>query len=604
MSLSLWKSLLLYPAVLGAILVCVTAAMAAPTLTTAEVSKPQSVVAVTPKQQLVADNSQTPAATPAQESSNVIDQVVRYGNEGTNAQQDTISQVTSVSQLRDVQPTDWAFQALQSLVERYGVIAGYPDGTFRGNRALTRYEFAAGLNAALNRVNELISSGSPNLVRRDDIATLQRLQQEFGTELATLRGRVDTLEARTASVEANQFSTTTKLVGEGIFSITDNFGNYRNDNATLSDRIRLDFQTSFTGKDTLHTRLAAGNTQRLGFQNFVAPGGANGRFTTFSGEGSQILSFEPNTNNAFGLDWLSYYLPVFRNSQVYVAAIGAVTSDIVPGGNPYFNDGGDGGNGALSVFAQESPIYRIGGGAGAGFNLALTKGGILGTTSLSGAYFADNAANPGGGTGLFNGDYVAMGQLNFNFSDRFSIAATYAHGYHGTGTGIFNVGAPGSNSTPFQGIVGSAQANDPSILLPGGQRPTVTNSYGGEVAFRLSKKISLSGFVSETNARILGRGDGNIWTYGAGVAFPDFGKQGSVLGFFAGVEPTLRGLRAVGVPRNFGRHDEDYHFEGFYKYQLTDNISVTPGLILLTAPGQNIRNNNAWIGTIRTTFTF
>lgn len=69
-----------------------------------------------------------------------------------------MSQVTSVSQLSDVQPTDWAFQALQSLVERYGCIAGYPNGSFQGNRAMTRYEFAAGLNACLNRVNELIAT--------------------------------------------------------------------------------------------------------------------------------------------------------------------------------------------------------------------------------------------------------------------------------------------------------------------------------------------------------------------------------------------------------------------------------------------------------------
>ncbi|MCC8456036.1 iron uptake porin, partial [Streptomyces rochei] len=51
----------------------------------------------------------------------------------------SMDQVTSVSQLSDVKPTDWAFQALQSLVERYGCIAGYPDGTYRGNRAMTRY---------------------------------------------------------------------------------------------------------------------------------------------------------------------------------------------------------------------------------------------------------------------------------------------------------------------------------------------------------------------------------------------------------------------------------------------------------------------------------
>ncbi len=65
------------------------------------------------------------------------------------------AQVTSVSQLSDVQPTDWAFQALQSLVDRYGCIAGYPDSTYRGNRALTRDEFAAGMNACLDSVNEL-----------------------------------------------------------------------------------------------------------------------------------------------------------------------------------------------------------------------------------------------------------------------------------------------------------------------------------------------------------------------------------------------------------------------------------------------------------------
>jgi hypothetical protein len=71
-----------------------------------------------------------------------------------------MAQVTSVSQLTDVKPTDWVFQALQSLVERYGCIAGYPDRTFRGNRALTRYEFAAGVNACLDRVNELINAAT------------------------------------------------------------------------------------------------------------------------------------------------------------------------------------------------------------------------------------------------------------------------------------------------------------------------------------------------------------------------------------------------------------------------------------------------------------
>ncbi len=181
------------------------------------------------------------------------------------AANDTMAQVTSVSQLSDVQPTDWAFQALQSLVERYGCIAGYPDGTYRGNRALTRYEFAAGLNACLDRVNELIGTATSDLAKREDLATLQKLQEEFATELATLRGRVDSVEVQVAELEANQFSTTTKLSGEvvagvaGIVTGDDIDGNDLDTSAVLVDRMRLEFATSFTGRDTLLTRLATGN---------------------------------------------------------------------------------------------------------------------------------------------------------------------------------------------------------------------------------------------------------------------------------------------------------------------------------------------------------
>lgn len=57
-----------------------------------------------------------------------------------------------------MQPTDWAFQALQSLIERYSCIARYPDGDFKGNRAMTRFEFATALNACLDKVNQIINA--------------------------------------------------------------------------------------------------------------------------------------------------------------------------------------------------------------------------------------------------------------------------------------------------------------------------------------------------------------------------------------------------------------------------------------------------------------
>ena len=66
-----------------------------------------------------------------------------------------LEHVTSISQFSDVVPTDWAYQALSNLIERYGCVAGYPNGTYRGNRAMTRYEAAALLNACLDRITEV-----------------------------------------------------------------------------------------------------------------------------------------------------------------------------------------------------------------------------------------------------------------------------------------------------------------------------------------------------------------------------------------------------------------------------------------------------------------
>jgi hypothetical protein len=130
-----------------------------------------------------------------------------------------MEQITSVSQLSDVSPNDWAFQALQLLIERYGCISGYPNSTYRGNRTLTRYEFAAGLNACLNQINTLIANNTTNLVNREDLTTLQRLQEEFSEELIALRGKLDNLEVTTTTLEARQFSTTSELEGEVIIAV-------------------------------------------------------------------------------------------------------------------------------------------------------------------------------------------------------------------------------------------------------------------------------------------------------------------------------------------------------------------------------------------------
>jgi hypothetical protein len=573
----------------------------APAIATTQNPAPAAVPpAVAPT--LAQANPQSPSRA------DVLNQINRYSSEGANTQ----DQVTNVSQLSDVRPTDWAYEALRSLVERYGCIAGYPDGTFRGNRALTRYEFAAGLNACLQQVERLIAQSTSDFVRKSDLETLQRLVNEFKTELATLGTRVDKLEGRVAFLEDHQFSTTTKLQGEAIFALTDEFNQRVTNNTVFQDRVRLTFNTSFTGKDRLVTRLAAGNANTANL--FKTDGG----FTL--SEGQQTFNITGGSaNNSVVLDWLAYYFN-FGSSKVYVAATGGIHSDYAPTLNPYFEDY-DGGNGALSTFASENPIYRIGGGAGAAISFGVGPlESVLGPSTLTVGYLAGSGAfganNPAEKAGLFDGDFAALGQLNFNLGDRIGIGATYVHGYHNRGTAIFDLG--GSDVATINrttgvinggiGVVGSFAANNPSSFLSlatgRAQTPVVTNSYGGEVAFRLTKNISLSGFATYTQAILLGQGRGDIWTYGGGVAFSDFGSPGSVLGLFAGVEPTLRGVTPGLRPtRGFDR-DNVWHFEGFYKYKLTNNISITPGVIWLTAPNQREDNTDAIIGTLRTTFTF
>ncbi|MDZ4874260.1 MAG: hypothetical protein CLLPBCKN_003656 [Chroococcidiopsis cubana SAG 39.79] len=497
---------------------------------------------------------------------------------------ETLAQVTSVSQLSDVQPTDWAFQALQSLVERYGCIAGYPDGTYRGNRALTRYEFAAGLNACLDRVNELIATASADMVNKEDLATLQRLQEEFSAELATLRGRVDALEARTAELEANQFSTTTKLSGEVIVAVSDVFGGNElaasgsgeptgddNDvNTVLADRARLTFNTSFTGKDELRTRLQARN---------VVPFG-----TGLTGTNMTRLGFDGDEGNDVQIDDFYYKFPLGEIADIKVDFDNGEFNDNVFTFNPLLESSG---RGAISRFGRFNPIYRAGDGAGLTINLN-----PKGVISASASYLARNANDPTNSFGLFNGDYAALGQIAFRPSDNIAIGATYVHTYDNSTVSDITA----TNGISVSGATGSVFSNNP---FSGAS--TSTNQYALQASFKLGG-FTLGGWGGYTVAlnEDSPSQTADIWNWAATLALQDVGKEGSVLGLVFGQPPRT-------AKNDFGgRRDQDtsYHLEGLYRFPLTDNIDVTPGVIVIFNPEHNDNNDTVYVGTLRTTFRF
>jgi Carbohydrate-selective porin, OprB family/S-layer homology domain len=513
----------------------------------------------------------------------------------------SMDQVTSVSQLSDVKPTDWAFQALQSLVERYGCIAGYPDRTYRGNRALTRYEFAAGLNACLDRVNELIAAGTANLAKKEDLAALQKLQEQFSAELATLRGRVDGLTTKVATLEKQQFSTTTKLRGEVIFSVSGLQGEDKavaanasnaarnaspdlDENTTFSDRVRLSLVTSFTGKDQLLTRLQARN-----ITNFGPAAGTNNARLAYEGGGPG--------DNSVSVDKL-YYRTTFGKASVTVDAIGGEFYANMPNGNPLLASDS---MGAISRFGRFNPLYRAGVG-GSGISATLPLGDKF---SVSAGYLADPAFDnttlgiSGGGpsspatkSGLFGGSSGFIAQVNAKPINGLDLGVTYARTYDAAG----NLGVTGAT--------GSGYANAPFT----GSVPTSADNLGIQASYKFGPAV-VSGWTGWTKAHALETfgatlkgDDASLFTWSVNLAFPDLGKKGNLAAIILGQPPKVtKNDFGVGSAREDSRGT--FHVEGLYRYAINDKVSITPGFVILTNP-EGRANDTIYLGTVRTTFSF
>jgi hypothetical protein len=424
-----WKTLLAVPATLGIALVASDHAAAAEAISVEPVAAVSDVVVAEPVQ---------------------------------------LAQVTSVSELSDVQPGDWAFTALQRLVEEYGCLEGYPDRTYRGNRALTRYEFAAGLNACLDVVIQLITD-------QEELDAIRRLQEEFAAELATIRGRVDGLEADVAELEANQFSTTTKLRGRLDAHLVvpfDEADGVPEADSTFEYRARLNFDTSFTGEDRLRIRLQASD----------AAGSLANTENGLAEQSSRGSGGEDNVR----LDDVYYSFPLGDRISGIIAANSVatddfVTSTIVPFDGPSVADAG------LPEFYS---LYGSGN-FGIGANVAFSENLVLDLGYSSGA---SNDNTPTGG--IFNeSTYIA--QLNFLTDGVIDAAVAY-------------IGAGDA-------AVGSAES-----------------TIAGLVNFDLGR-FKVGGHYASTDFE----GGGSADSYMGGIAVSDFLGDGNELGIFGGISPAV-----------------------------------------------------------------
>ena len=212
---------------------------------------------------------------------------------------------------------------------------------------------------------------------------------------------------------------------------------------------------------------------------------------------------------------------------------------------------------------------------------------------ISGAYLADAANEPSDGSGLFNGAYSAIAQVLFTPSETLNLALTYVHGYNQSDP------KTGSNLANLRAL--TADLFTEAV-------PTVNNSYGLQVSWSISDRIIIGGWGALTKVTTLStlnnqieQGTQDIWNWALTLALPDLGKEGNLGGIIIGMEPWVTDSSIENFPED---RDTSLHVEAFYQYQITDYLTLTPGVIWITAPDNNNNNKDLVIGTLRTTFSF
>jgi hypothetical protein len=505
-------------------------------------------------------------------------------------------QVTSISQFSDVQPSDWAFQALSNLIERYGCVAGYPDGTYRGGKAMSRYEAAALLNACLDRITEVTDE-------------LKRLLKEFEQELAVLRGRVDGLEAKVGELEANQFSTTTKLSGLATFVVGANTfsGSAINTGSNTVNRapnavtglpraavslpnattfnydVQLTFDTSFSGKDLLRTNLRAGN-----FGDSV-----------FGGEPHSLglaqleVAFEEDCGDGdcgdvVAIDKLFYQFPI--GSQ-FTATLGARVGQedmLALWPSVYPSDT------VLNVFTVNGAPGAYSKNLGTGAGLWWQAHGL----SLSANYVAANgdSGNPSvdagdGGGGIGNRFSGSTGTVQLAYQqEQWGLAAIWTLVQPETqfvpGTTPFIHSAIDHTLDALTNAYGLSGYWQP---LQSGWLPSVSLGWG----------INTTSYSSDQPAGTLRTSQ----SWMVGLQWTDAMIKGNDFGFAVG-QPVF----ATSLSDDITPNDGNFVWEWWYKIQVTDNISVTPALIYLSRPfGQVTPEGESFSqfgGLVKTSFKF
>ena len=535
---------------------------------------------------------------------------------------DVQAQITSdvaTESTDEVQRTDGTYQVLQQLQAKYNCVSANSAILNDRRQTISRAEFAAEIQNCAQSIEQLIArkprkakvkkrmpaaevtpvETSPAItppapteikplepaqpevaaepaVTQQDLDRLKGLVESFRSELQAVDTRVQALDSKTATLKSQSFSSTTKLAGEVIVGFS-GYGGVRETVGTstlpgtgniFSDRVRLNFDTSFTGKDRLRTRLQSRNTTPF-----------NSAVTRTN---MTRLGYDGNSDNNTGLSLLQYSFPLSSETKIIAETVGSEFNENMYTFNPILASSG---SGSISRFGRFNPVYRL---SNDGASLTVNHK-FSNELDLSVGYAVPGvvASNPAANNGLFNGSNAIISQLNFRPADTLNLGLIYARSYHNGGTNL-------------SGGTGSSAADNPF-----GGANTSANHYSVLASYKVDPQLIVSGWAGFTEAKreTAAGGSASMSNYALSLAVPDFGQKGNNLAFIVGVPPKLNSRSGTGLTAS-PNTSTSYHIEALYKMKLTDNIDLTPGLLLITNPEHNSANPTAYVGTIRTTFKF
>ncbi|NEN91036.1 MAG: iron uptake porin [Okeania sp. SIO3H1] len=508
-----------------------------------------------------------------EEKQELMGEIQKYTEEFSNSKSnDPITQQIPVYQLNDILPSDWAYEALISLRDRYDCLSGYPDNTYRGNRPITRYEFAAAVNTCWQTIESFLAENQAELIQQDDLIVIEKLIQDFQVEIANLKARTEGLENRVDALEAQQFSTTTKLNGQTIFAV--NAGGFdgdrlidpngieladENPQATFLYRAVFDFDTSFRGTDLLKLRVDTGSN-----------GFIDNATAILEPNFGSILDFSkrPPGDDEFGIGRAFYSFQVIENLSL---SIGPLIEALDYIDNNSYAD--------LSFrdFSTENLVYNYVAfpvnGVGGGAILEWNPGGSA--FNLRALYIAPDSANPSqngqgplpvsvftsllysdgrGSRGLF-GFHQGMVEFEYNPSSRFSLRLLYSGGK------VF--------ARNFDAV-------------------------GVNFEWGFSGKFAVFGRYGYSSYDDTDFGDINPNYWMAGLSGLDVLQEGDRLGVAVG-QPFV--VDEIG-------NSTQTNLEVFYNYAVNDNIQISPVLQVVFDPSNQKSNGTIFTGTLRTVFYF